>query len=224
MSLSKQLSVIYFSRNKLDCIFGPNLTVVSCLLPENTVKDLEIVNQEFLNQRIHSFFVSYKIAPCPLILILSQDIIFEKDFLSVGEDQLKVEIDKFLEMFPFEDIVKRVFIFDQKTKITAVNKTLISGIEEAFKKEGCTLLLVVPESILGYEISKLGLNSVFYQNIIHHFDTFKHFHLLEESYQTDRVEEIHQPFFKQMLKKKLFVFIAIFIFLIGILVVLILRR
>ena len=71
ISLGKNGLALYDQKSK--GIFQVNFQ------PE-AVKDLEIINPDKLNLQIKSFIDSNKIAPSPLIMIVSHNMFFEKDF------------------------------------------------------------------------------------------------------------------------------------------------
>lgn len=223
MFSQKLLGVIYLDRNRLDWARPTDLVVVSCPLPETAVADLEVISQIRLDQCIRSFVEAQKIVSCSLILLLSPNVFFEKDLSNVGGNQLAAETENFLEIIPFENIVKKTLVFDTKTKIIAANRNLIDGIDSALKKVNCSVLSVLPTTILNGAINKNGLDPAVSQNLIHHLDAFRQFNLLEEkSQKIDHVDK-PGPSPKRKSKRNLFVLAGIFICLIAVLVFLIWR-
>ncbi|MFI5265401.1 MAG: hypothetical protein ACHQT7_01510 [Candidatus Levyibacteriota bacterium] len=114
--------------------------------PETMIKDLEIVNQEELENQIRQFVESSGIAPAEITIILSSDILFEKEI--AGGPEENEDRQKFLDSLPFESVYKIVIPKDQKPHIITVNRELLDGIIQALTKLDFTVVRAVPYEFL----------------------------------------------------------------------------
>jgi len=119
-------------------------------LPSDIVSDLEIVGRDRFDQLIDAFFQtdSLKNIEFDVILVFSQQTTFEKDF-EEGTTKVKYEeIQKFLDMVPFEDILSNTYKINKKTKVVAVNKILYDALHVALERNKAYVSLVVPMVVL----------------------------------------------------------------------------
>ncbi|HLD26854.1 MAG TPA: hypothetical protein VJB63_02780 [Patescibacteria group bacterium] len=172
--MQKNISIIYLDRNKFYCIFPQQIDnpILYNFSPQ-TVKDFEVLNKDLLYSEIHAFIKKNRLSPYPVIIILSNTVIFEKDLSETNPKQLSEEITLFLEKIPFETIVHKIIKINKKTKVIATNKIYLDLFKDAFERDQCKILLVLPESVCDNLISQKGLNREVIKKIIDHTDSLK---------------------------------------------------
>ncbi len=151
----KAISVIYLDKQRLD-YYGGNISdkIIHLDFPPNIIKNQEIVKKDELKILIKAFIDFYKILPAKAVIILSKNICFEKVITTNPDNPISIEVQKFVDTVPFENICYKLFDLEAKAKkIVAVNKDLIEGIKAAFEKHKFLIETVVPEFTIGKEVS-----------------------------------------------------------------------
>ncbi len=146
----RQLAVAYIDVNKILFYVKDTKNNLQLDLPSDVISDLEIVGRDKFDQLIDTFFQidSLKNMGFDVILVFSQGTTFEKDFT---EDTTKVkyeEIQKFLDMVPFEDVLSNTYKINKKTKVVAVNKALYDILHQAFERNKADVIMVVSVAVL----------------------------------------------------------------------------
>lgn len=220
--MQKNIFIIYLDRNKFDCMMQNQIVPVRYDFPPHTVKDFEVLNKDALYSEIHIFLTTHHISSCSVIIILSNNVIFEKDLSEDKSDQSSDATTLFLERIPYETIMHRTIKFDKKTKIVATNKMYLDLLKDAFEKDQCKVLLMIPEFVVGDLISQKGLDTVAIKKIISKMDSLKQYDLSHLPYVQNSAQSHEEP--SAMPEKKshmrLIMLLFVFILLIGILVVL----
>lgn len=145
-SIKPQLGLLILNRGNF-YIYTPGIAgFLTLTFPETVVKNLEIVNQEALENQIRQFVESSEIVPAELTIILSSDILFEKEIAGGSEENANRQ--KFLDSLPFESIYKIVIPKDQKPHITTVNRNFVDGIIQSFTKLDFTVVRAIPYEFL----------------------------------------------------------------------------
>lgn len=220
--MSKNISIIYLDRNKFDCILPHQTNLISYDFPPQIVKDFEVLNKDLLYSEIHDFITNNHLSPYPVIIILSNNVIFEKDLTVNKPDQISEETTLFLEKVPFETVLHKTLKIDKKTIVVATNKIYLDLIKEAFEKDQCKMLFILPESLFGDLISQKGLDTIVAKKILGSMDSFKQYDLSHIPY----IHSIPQPHEENLTlpeKKsyaRLIILLVFFVVLIGILTVL----
>ncbi|MBI4091692.1 MAG: hypothetical protein HY427_00570 [Candidatus Levybacteria bacterium] len=137
------------------------------------VNSLEIINpQEFKNQ-IKAFVETNKFLPADLMIILSADILFEKDIQTQDPNVQSQETSDFLDIIPFESISTKLLPAKLGIRVIAVNKNLIDTLSSSFKELGFLIEGIVPyETVEGFE-GIYSLNNNISKFIIKQFDSLK---------------------------------------------------
>jgi len=148
--LKRQLAVAYIDVNKIIFYVKDTRNNLQLDLPSDVVSDLEVVGRDKFDQLIDTFFQtdSLKNIEFDVILIFSQGTTFEKDF---EDDATKVkyeEIQKFLDMVPFEDILSNTYKINKKTKSVAVNKVLYDILHQALERNKAYVIMVISVAVL----------------------------------------------------------------------------
>ncbi len=130
------------------------------------VANLDVINKEQFSNLIATFIQINKIVPSSLGIILSDNIVYFKDLISLQKQTSPnqplsnpaPDIQNFLEDVPFEEILAKVIKTDQLNRIVAVNKDLVMTIADVFVNKGSTIDAVIPSFLYGPAVNfTLGL-------------------------------------------------------------------
>lgn len=178
--LKRQSAVAYIDVNKILFYVKDTKNNLSLDLPSDAVSDLEIIGRDRLDQLIDTFFQtdSLKNIEFDVILVFSKEVTFEKDF---PDDTTKVkyeEIQKFLDMVPFEDVSSNTYKIGKKTKVVAVNKAFYDILHADFESNKAYISLVVPMAVLA-EINPEFANNLDLAIIASREDSIKQYGLID---------------------------------------------
>ncbi|MBI2613770.1 MAG: hypothetical protein HYW62_03280 [Candidatus Levybacteria bacterium] len=171
MSSKNHPIILFLDRNGFS-IFQDTLSNVARFnFTPDIVANLDVVNKEQFGRLIATFIQINKIVPSSLSLVLSDNIIYEKDMVDIVEKQTppvqtvsleapgnidkehKEEIQAFLEDVPFEEVLAKVIKTDKLNRIAAVNKDLVMTIADVFVNKGSTIEAVIPSFMYGTNIN-----------------------------------------------------------------------
>lgn len=150
--------VLLLKRSGIDFYEGREGRILNFPFSEMVVSFLEIVNPEEFKKQIKAFVEINKYLPADLMIILSADVLFEKDIQAQDPNIQAQEIQKFLDIVPFESIsTKSLPVGGQGVRIIAVNKNLVDTIRTYLEELGFLIGGIVPyEAVEGYD----GINSL----------------------------------------------------------------
>jgi hypothetical protein len=178
--VKRHSAVVYVDNNKILFYVKDTKNNLQLDLPADVISDLEVVGRDNFDELIDTFFQtdSLKNIEFDVILVFSQEVTFEKDF---ADDATKVkyeEIQKFLDMVPFEDVLSNTYKINKKTKVVAVNKVLYDVLHVAFERNKAFIFLVVPMSVLA-EINPESANNLDLSAIAARADSIKQYGLID---------------------------------------------
>ncbi|MFA6081704.1 MAG: hypothetical protein WC741_04855 [Patescibacteria group bacterium] len=215
----KQNGVIWFDKSGLS-VYLENKPFLRLSFTPDLFLNLEIVDKIKLESLISTFIKQNNLNYSSFILIITPEILFEKDWTIPQTDvQIKEEID-FIESIPFENTLIHSWIKDNKKKLIATNKDFIICLQEAFQKEDVHLTGVFPYSIFDANVRNESVKEI-WKNI----NTFKSDNLLE----TDIGQNLSEPTISDRTKDNknsslMPLLIIIFVVLTGLLIFLLLRK
>lgn len=176
---SKKQALLYLDRNGFYYYELGFPTVQSLAFSESSVKDLDLVDEKSLDNQIQGFLAQNKLSTSIISMIISPNIIFEKDIYTIDPIQQKEEIDKFINTVPFANVSTENFPIDKGVKAIGVNEDLFLAIKNSFEKLGCVASLILPYHALGADASLLSsftTNNL--SQLLRKLDHFKEFNLL----------------------------------------------
>ncbi len=148
------------------------------------VANLDVVNKEKFSNLVATFIQINKIVPSSLAVILSDTVIYVKDFVksqSNPEQEQKDEVQNFLENVPFEEVLAKVIKTGEAGRIVAVNKDLVMTIADVFVDKGSVIAAVIPSFIFGPKANfTLGLNQDNIQTVLGGTEIIKEGNLLTD--------------------------------------------
>ncbi|MEK7633706.1 MAG: hypothetical protein AAB437_02580 [Patescibacteria group bacterium] len=211
--IKKQNGVLWLDKTGLS-LYLENKAFLRLNCPPEIINDLEIVDKLKLQNLIHSFVNQNNLSFLSLIVIITAEVLFEKDWnLPQTDTQLKEEED-FFDSIPFENVLEHSWIKDNKKKLIATNQDLITALRDCFEKENCNFMAVFPYSLFG-----AGVRDESAKEIWKKLDSFKHNNLIEE----DKVPNKEKSLINSQINRNenrslLPILIAVFVILIGVLV------
>ncbi|MFH1832601.1 MAG: hypothetical protein ABH816_00340 [Candidatus Levyibacteriota bacterium] len=159
MELSKKSTAVLYIEGNRVIFYGGNVSqMLSLDIPLEIVSDVEVLDKEKLFSLISAFVQSNKIEASNLLILLSTMVTFEKDFQEAVLEDLEEEIQKFIDLVPFQDIDSKKIMIGKKCKIVAINKEFCEAFKNAFERLGFSITAVVPTSVLQETIPELSSN------------------------------------------------------------------
>ncbi|OGG08149.1 hypothetical protein A3D05_05425 [Candidatus Gottesmanbacteria bacterium RIFCSPHIGHO2_02_FULL_40_24] len=154
---NKNFGIILIDRSRME-YFDMNVKkqMVFNFSP-NLVRDLEVINRIDLEKQIILFINFYKLNPQSLVIVLSEEVIFEILVDEVSDSQFELTLNNFLYHLPFEETIHKIYRQPKGYRIVAVNKDLIETIRHMFIKMGFYVEAIVPTSIIGINVKTLDL-------------------------------------------------------------------
>ena len=214
--------ILYLAKNSLALYDEKTKRIFQLNFQPQVVKDLEIINRDQLNLNIKSFVDSNKIIPSALIMIVSHNMFFEKDFPPLSKEQQLNETQKFLDNIPFEATASTAFGTEKTYKIVAANGHFIEGVRKSFEALGFAINIAIPAIAFG----NIGeeLNQVTIKIIFSKYPALKQYNLLKNEpeinskpSQKESEGETHEGKNNEKNKKKNLIAIGIFVLLIVVL-------
>lgn len=214
MFSQKKAGIIVLERNSL-YFYGSNIlnTVLRLDFPPEIARDLEIFDKQKISDYVKSFILNNRISSANLLLILSQSVIFEKILPPMEQDKLEIEMQKFLDNVPFENIISRNFSIDKNYRIIATNKTFVDIVKAVFETKG-----FVFESTLPYffvkQNSNSGIDLQSAKNVLNNFDSLKqqNYSIHDQNISMDRIKNSNEVSFNAIKNKKTISLILISLF------------
>lgn len=162
--------VIYLQKDKLQ-LYSPYVhSVIELRFAPEVVRDLDVLDEDKLHDQIKAFVTNGKVAPINLVIVLSDNAYFVKDFIIPAQPaqqpvkpgqpvptavpkvtlaDLQPQIDLFIEHVPYENVVSKTFPLKNGLRVCAVNQDLYTTVEKAFEKLGFVVTAVFPGMVLG---------------------------------------------------------------------------
>lgn len=202
--LNKKSNALIFLDRTSFSYYKENNSILTFTYPTSSIKELDILNEQIFIAEVTNFFKSNNIHPGTLIVILSSDILYEKDFMfepkTISEKNQQVkdintseqntlpveekmaQMQSYLDIVPFDEIASKSYKIDKITKLVATNKKLYEMLVSMLNKlnfivEAVVPITVIPKSIIDAPI----FNSDNAKKIIKKFDTVSAYSLLEEN-------------------------------------------
>src|SRR3972149_3511478 len=105
--------VLFLKRNGFDFYEDKMENILSFPFSEAVVNSLEIINPQEFNNQIKAFVEINKFLPAALMIILSADVLFEKDIQTQDPNIQSQETSEILDIIPFESISTKLLPIGQ---------------------------------------------------------------------------------------------------------------
>ena len=218
----RQQAILFLDRNRFDLYEGAGGRVLSFPFAPDVINALEVINPSSLENQINSFLDQNSVPAANVVMILSPNVLFEKDIVGLEPQQQEAQSQIFLDNVPFDSLITKVIPFDKGIRISTTNKALCDNIKSALEKKGFIIEGVAPYESLGQNLYQTaGLDNQNGPQILKMYDSIKNnsFPVVTVSAPKKNTSEKKQEADKKAPPKtRMFLFAGIFVVLIGILV------
>lgn len=157
-TISKRPTGVFYIDGNAAFYFEQTLTSpVRLDIPVDIISNFELLNKKKLATLIQAFIKNYKLAPSNIVILLSVQVTFDKDFPH-GSIEIQKSIQEFLELVPYEEILERKIISSGKTRVVATNKEICEAIKSTFIISGFLVSGIYPLSLTMESIPQLKSN------------------------------------------------------------------
>lgn len=169
---------IFLDRNGMLLFASSVGQVLQFNFAPNIIRDLEVINPEMLDAQIDAFFKQSGIQPFQGIIILSNNLLFEKPISPEQTEQETANLNAFIDNLPF-DHVGSITYTASEPKYIATNKELYQTLIRILKKQQCVIDFVLPASLLETDGSEfLGATQQSISNLLKTAQSVKQFSFL----------------------------------------------
>jgi hypothetical protein len=146
-------AVFYIERQQIQISIENREDIISYPVPENLLSNIEILDREELEKNIVTFLREKNCIFGNAISVLSESILFEKDFKAEesGLEQI------FLDNIPFEESSIQRILLPTGQKVVVANSQLIETLSKAVEQIGGCIEMTIPEIALGAPISQFNV-------------------------------------------------------------------
>ncbi|MDQ3099383.1 MAG: LytR C-terminal domain-containing protein [bacterium] len=148
MFLTQPKVVLFITPNSLKVYNTHQGKLSEIEFPQNTVKFLEIRDQQSLEKIITDAVHELKTPSKSALLVLSEDMYFRKDIPLTSENK-DTELATFYDSVPIEekDIVQKEILLPNKVVALAIDPRLFQQVQSLFEKEGWKIYGVYPAAV-----------------------------------------------------------------------------
>lgn len=178
--------ILFIDRNGFSVFQDTQPNILKFNFTPDLVANLDLINKEQFSNLIATFIQINKIAPSSLGVILSDSVIYTKDFPNQppSNNEYKEEIQNFLDDVPFEEVLAKVIKTGNINRIVAANKDLIMTIAGEFANKGSTIEAITPSFMYGQNANfTVGLTLDNALVILENAETLKEGNLLTDQKQ-----------------------------------------
>lgn len=211
----KQTAVVYIDTDKASFYTGKTGEIIKLDFPPNVISDLDLVSEEKLTELIDSFCKTNNLEGIKYetILVFSIGSVFEKDFTDENKEE-NTQIQQFIDIVPFEDILTKTYKLNKKTKVVVVNKVLYEALRRVLQKKNFSISLALPYSVL-QEVNTELTNSVNLAFIAGKMDSYKQYNLID--YENNNSSDKTKTSDSKKQNKRVYILVGIFIVLLIVL-------
>lgn len=213
--------ILYITRDRFD-FYSPSLPgVIQCPLAPTLIKDLEILNEQGLYIQIKSFIETHRIKPMQLLLVLSEDITFERDYIDRPDFDRNQAIQHFQDTLPFEEITMKLYKVDKGLILIGINRHLYEPVSQSFQKLGFVTEGIIPQIITRRDTTMSNtLDIASAVMLLSKFDLYREDSVLTHQatpIEPEKKETYESEDTQKQSNSRLFLLVGVFILLIGLL-------
>ena len=218
-STVKQNGILWLDKTGLS-LYLENKPFIRLNFTPDIVNNLEIVDKLKLENLLHNFISQNNFGSISFILIMTSDILFEKDWTIPQTEVQKKEESDFIDSIPFENIITHSWIKDNKKKLIAANQDFIYFIKDVFEKYNGRSVAAFPYSLFGANVRNESVKEI-WKNL----NTLKQDNLIDVNSSPLPVKSNNTELQKSGKKSTMLpLLIGVFVVLIGVLGFLMLRK
>lgn len=213
----KQNGVIWFDKTGIS-VYLENKSFLRLNFTPDVYENLEIIDRLKLENLIETFIKQGNLSYLSFVLILTSDVLFEKDWTIPQNEVQKKEENEFIDNIPFENTVVHSWIRDNRKKLIAGNQDTILFIKDTFEKNGGHMMGAFPYSLFGANVRNESV-----RGILKGINTLRQDNLIEISNQmTIKPSNISEK--KDKKNSSLSLLVSVFAILLAVLGYLIFKR
>lgn len=145
--ISKKPTGVFFVDGNKSFYFEQSLSgPIPLEVTSDIFTDLELINRKKLETLLKNFIISQKLGPKNIIILLSTQLTYDKDFPR-GSIEVEKNIEEFLELVPFEQVISKKALFAGRTKVIAANKEFCDAVKATFINSGFIVSGIYPLSL-----------------------------------------------------------------------------
>lgn len=145
--ISKKPTGVFFVDGNKAFYFEQSLSApISMEIPPDVFADLELIDRKKIDLLIKKFITANKLGPKNIILLLSTQVTYDKDFPR-GSIEIEKGIEEFLELVPFENVISKKSLFAGRIKVIAANREFCDSIKSTFINSGFIVSGIYPLSL-----------------------------------------------------------------------------
>jgi hypothetical protein len=149
--------VFYVDGNKAFYFEQALASPIALEIPIDIISNFELLNKKKLMALIQAFIKNNKLFPKNIVILLSVRVTFDREFPH-GLIEMQKNIQEFLELVPYEEIIEKKIISSGKTKVVATNKEICEAIKSTFIISGFIVSGIYPLSLSIESIPQLKTN------------------------------------------------------------------
>lgn len=147
----KPPALLYLDKNGFYFFEEGLPNVVSAAFTEDAVRVMDVINSAILLTQIKTFTEQYKLIPAAITIVLSPNVVFEKDIVGLSYDEQENTVKAFVDTVPFESVLYRSYPIEKGVKVICCNEDLFQELKNAFEKASFNIESVVPYQLLGVD-------------------------------------------------------------------------
>jgi len=140
----KQFGVMWLNKSSFSLYTESILQPVQHIFSENIVNYLEIIDEVQFETDMDFFIQQSKLPPTNFVLVLAQDMLFEKEFSTAESIQINSAERQFVDSVPFENVNSKTWRSEDKLHMAAFNADFYSYIKMSLEKAGSSITAVIP--------------------------------------------------------------------------------
>lgn len=177
---NKQTIACYIDSNKILFYQETTGSILQLEFPPEVFSYLDLLSEDKFEQLIKLFLDQNKITGGNVILVYSPTSTFEKDFQELDDGKQDMEIQKFTDMVPFEDVLSKTYKLKKKVKVVAVNNRVYESIRSVLENSKFLIYAVIPGSILQENVPELAEN-IDLGFILNRIDSLKQYSMINRN-------------------------------------------
>lgn len=145
MFIEKPNAILYLRATSLECL-GDGLQSDNVVFPKEVVSNGQVLDKDKFRQLLIEFFAKASVEKKSLVLVLGEDMLFQKTVPFDDHDKVVLAADLFFEQVPLgpQSLAKKTLTNDKEVFLLAANKDLYEPVIDVAESMGWYIVYVVP--------------------------------------------------------------------------------
>ncbi len=222
---TKKTGLIFLTKNSIDLYLPEIGDIIHYAFPPTIVQDMDVVNNQELINQLALFSQTNNITGVTFTMLIYDDLIFGKEIKNIPLDKQVDVIKTFISSVPFEYTIVKEIKSKESMMVFATNSALIDCIVEGFQKNGNMLSYA---SISYFILQGIDVTNGFTRQVaeeaLKKTEQIKEYSFISEEKATTISEPEQKntedmPFLKNPKNKRTIILSAVFVALVGVLIV-----